>query len=96
MLVIDVKIGSNLVIDVFVLCVFDFIDVLFFLCIQYSFGMIFLCECVVFRMCARREAERSEAAWGTRCIDMFSNLEIIGEGTYGLVYKAKDNVLGWL
>lgn len=46
------------------------------------------------RLCQRRIEERKSASWGERCVDVFSNLEIIGEGTYGLVYKAKDTTLG--
>ena len=34
--------------------------------------------------------------WGERCVDWFKILEIIGEGTYGQVYKAKDTVSGML
>lgn len=46
------------------------------------------------RLCQRRIEERKSTSWGERCVDVFSNLEIIGEGTYGLVYKAKDTTLG--
>lgn len=42
------------------------------------------------RICHRRLDERKVTSWGERCVDVFSNLEIIGEGTYGLVYKAKE------
>ncbi|XP_033762741.1 LOW QUALITY PROTEIN: cyclin-dependent kinase 12-like [Pecten maximus] len=38
----------------------------------------------------RRNDERSKGDWGERCVDLFKTIEIIGEGTYGLVYKAKD------
>jgi cyclin-dependent kinase 12/13 len=30
--------------------------------------------------------------WGDRCIDSFEVLSQIGEGTYGQVYKARDNI----
>ncbi|XP_041367507.1 cyclin-dependent kinase 12-like [Gigantopelta aegis] len=40
----------------------------------------------------RRNNERSMGDWGERCVDWFKILEIIGEGTYGQVYKAKDTV----
>ncbi len=33
-------------------------------------------------------------AWGERCIDAFEVLSQIGEGTYGKVFKAKDNSTG--
>ena len=33
-------------------------------------------------------------AWGERCIDAFKVLSQIGEGTYGKVYKARDNTTG--
>ncbi|XP_064401807.1 cyclin-dependent kinase 12-like isoform X2 [Halichondria panicea] len=33
-------------------------------------------------------------AWGERCIDAFKVLSQIGEGTYGKVYKARDNSTG--
>jgi len=32
--------------------------------------------------------------WGDRCIDSFEVISQIGEGTYGQVYKAKDNICG--
>ncbi|OWF39354.1 cyclin-dependent kinase 12-like [Mizuhopecten yessoensis] len=38
----------------------------------------------------RRNDERSKGDWGERCVDLFKTIEIIGEGTYGLVYKARD------
>ena len=28
--------------------------------------------------------------WGERCVDVFTIISQIGEGTYGQVYKAKD------
>jgi serine/threonine protein kinase len=30
----------------------------------------------------------------TKKIDRYEKLEIVGEGTYGVVYKAKDTVTG--
>lgn len=42
------------------------------------------------KICQRRQEERKVSSWGERCVDVFTDLEIIGEGTYGLVYKAKD------
>lgn len=32
--------------------------------------------------------------WGKRCVDKFDIIGIIGEGTYGQVYKAKDKDTG--
>jgi cyclin-dependent kinase 12/13 len=32
--------------------------------------------------------------WGERCVDVFQVIDQIGEGTYGQVYKAKDNISG--
>ncbi|XP_059478139.1 cyclin-dependent kinase 12 isoform X2 [Neocloeon triangulifer] len=32
--------------------------------------------------------------WGERCVDVFEVIDQIGEGTYGQVYKAKDNISG--
>jgi serine/threonine protein kinase len=48
------------------------------------------------RLCQRRNEERKALSWSERCVDVFNNLEIIGEGTYGLVYKAKDTTSGKL
>ncbi|XP_053374468.1 cyclin-dependent kinase 13-like [Mercenaria mercenaria] len=44
----------------------------------------------------RRHNERIKGAWGERCVDLFDIMEIIGEGTYGQVYKAKDSLTGEL
>ena len=35
-----------------------------------------------------------ETEWGERCVDMFEILKIVGEGTYGQVFKAKDKITG--
>ncbi|RLV63961.1 hypothetical protein DV515_00017737, partial [Chloebia gouldiae] len=44
------------------------------------------------RICCPRYGERrqTESDWGKRCVDKFDIIGIIGEGTYGQVYKAKD------
>jgi len=36
----------------------------------------------------------SRGEWGERCVDLFNIIDIIGEGTYGQVYKAKDSLTG--
>ncbi|XP_076436517.1 uncharacterized protein LOC143276016 [Babylonia areolata] len=46
------------------------------------------------RLCQRRLEDKKSGTWGERCVDVFTSLEIIGEGTYGQVYKAKDAALG--
>ncbi len=38
----------------------------------------------------QRRGEFQRENWGERNVDMFERLEIIGEGTYGKVYKARD------
>ncbi len=38
----------------------------------------------------QRRGELNRENWGERNIDMYEKLEIIGEGTYGKVYKARD------
>jgi len=49
-----------------------------------------------FRICCPRYGERrqTESDWGKRCVDKFDIIGIIGEGTYGQVYKAKDKDTG--
>ncbi|KAK6165691.1 hypothetical protein SNE40_022572 [Patella caerulea] len=43
------------------------------------------------RMCLlRRYNDKGKGDWGERSVDVFKILEIIGEGTYGQVYKARD------
>lgn len=48
------------------------------------------------RICCPRYGERrqTESDWGKRCVDKFDIIGIIGEGTYGQVYKAKDKDTG--
>ncbi|XP_075631628.1 cyclin-dependent kinase 12 isoform X3 [Balearica regulorum gibbericeps] len=50
------------------------------------------------RICCPRYGERrqTESDWGKRCVDKFDIIGIIGEGTYGQVYKAKDKDTGEL
>ncbi len=38
----------------------------------------------------QRQGELKREDWGERCVDMFERLEVIGEGTYGKVFKAVD------
>ncbi|MGH0142681.1 UNVERIFIED_CONTAM: hypothetical protein FKN15_003034 [Acipenser sinensis] len=44
------------------------------------------------KFCCPRYGERkqTQSDWGKRCVDKFDIIGIIGEGTYGQVYKAKD------
>ena len=37
-----------------------------------------------------------DTEWGERCVDMFEIIKIVGEGTYGQVYKARDKITGVL
>lgn len=50
------------------------------------------------KICCPRYGERKqkEIDWGKRCVDKFDIIGIIGEGTYGQVYKAKDKDTGEL
>ena len=38
----------------------------------------------------QRRGELKKENWGERSVEMFERLEIIGEGTYGKVFKARD------
>ncbi|XP_062865307.1 cyclin-dependent kinase 12 [Trichomycterus rosablanca] len=42
------------------------------------------------------ESRQTHTDWGKRCVDKFEIIGIIGEGTYGQVYKAKDRDTGEL
>ncbi|KTG31080.1 hypothetical protein cypCar_00013121 [Cyprinus carpio] len=42
------------------------------------------------------ERKQTQTDWGKRCVDKFDIIGIIGEGTYGQVYKAKDKDTGEL
>ncbi|XP_035469946.2 cyclin-dependent kinase 12 isoform X2 [Scophthalmus maximus] len=50
------------------------------------------------KICCPRYGERKHTVsdWGKRCVDKFDIIGIIGEGTYGQVYKAKDKDTGEL
>ncbi|KAK5855965.1 hypothetical protein PBY51_007593 [Eleginops maclovinus] len=50
------------------------------------------------KICCPRYGERkhTQSDWGKRCVDKFNIIGIIGEGTYGQVYKAKDKETGEL
>ncbi|XP_037112376.1 cyclin-dependent kinase 12 [Syngnathus acus] len=50
------------------------------------------------KICCPRYGERkhTKSDWGKRCVDKFDIIGIIGEGTYGQVYKAKDKDTGEL
>ncbi|XP_029996789.1 cyclin-dependent kinase 12 isoform X2 [Sphaeramia orbicularis] len=50
------------------------------------------------KICGPRYGERkhTQSDWGKRCVDKFDIIGIIGEGTYGQVYKAKDKDTGEL
>lgn len=54
------------------------------------------CLSNVCRICCPRYGERKQTQtdWGKRCVDKFDIIGIIGEGTYGQVYKAKDKDTG--
>ncbi|XP_051519538.1 cyclin-dependent kinase 12-like isoform X2 [Myxocyprinus asiaticus] len=50
------------------------------------------------KICCPRygEKKQTQSDWGKRCVDKFDIIGIIGEGTYGQVYKAKDKDTGEL
>lgn len=61
------------------------------------FAVFSNCVCVcVRRFCSPRfgEQRQTHIDWGKRCVDKFDIIGIIGEGTYGQVYKAKDKDTG--
>ncbi|XP_070800479.1 cyclin-dependent kinase 13 isoform X2 [Pituophis catenifer annectens] len=48
------------------------------------------------KICGPRhgETKQKEIDWGKQCVDKFDTIGIIGEGTYGQVYKARDKDTG--
>ena len=46
-------------------------------------------------MCSQRNHDEGEKLdWGKGCVDQYNMIDIIGEGTFGQVYKAKDKETG--
>ena len=82
--------------NMFKLCIFllntCFSEFRFFF--MFSITLVFQFN-LIFRICQQRRLnERMKGDWGERCVDLFSIIEIVGEGTYGQVYKAKDSFTG--
>ena len=40
------------------------------------------------------DESEEEGEWGERCVDTFDIIAIVGEGTFGQVYKAKEKLTG--
>lgn len=64
--------------------------------IKSDLFLLLLLLLMVSRICCPRYGERkhTQSDWGKRCVDKFDIIGIIGEGTYGQVYKAKDKDTG--
>uniref|UniRef100_A0A8B9RG59 Cyclin-dependent kinase 12 n=1 Tax=Astyanax mexicanus TaxID=7994 RepID=A0A8B9RG59_ASTMX len=82
------------------LCLFLSVILAMFICyvpllLLLKFLVVSVCVC---RFCSPRFGERRQTQidWGKRCVDKFDIIGIIGEGTYGQVYKAKDKDTGEL
>ena len=55
-----------------------------------SVQLVYNVSCQKRPVILQRRGELKREDWGERSVDMFERLEVIGEGTYGKVFKARD------